>query len=172
MATRKHKRADTASTEVRIKGAFRLNITEDGEIVGDTGWLENTVCTTGFTSYLAAGVMGAAGSSKITHIAIGTSTTAINASTTSLPGEVGGSTNRATIGANSSTSAADSSHGAAVMSGTFASNVAITGAGSTIANIGLFGSSGGSSMFAGNTYASSPVASNQAINVTYTVSFS
>jgi hypothetical protein len=41
-----------------------------------------------------------------------------------------------------------------------------------ISNIGLFNSSSTGTLFAGNTYASSSCASNQAVNITYDITFS
>ena len=49
----------------------------------------------------------------------------------------------------------------------------VIAAASTIQNVGLFSGStqGGGTMFAGNTYATSSLATNQAVNGTYNIAF-
>jgi hypothetical protein len=56
---------------------------------------------------------------------------------------------------------------------TFASGDSFVTATETIKNVGLFNISteGGGSIFAGNTYATSTVATNQSVNLTYQVRF-
>ena len=162
-------RRPTTTDAVTVKGAFRLQVTEDGEIISDTGWQHNQVTYAGWQGMMAANAMGAAGSSRIAHIAIGTGT-APAASTTALPGEAGGGTNRQAIGANTSVATA-SSGASAVFSATFPSNAAITGTGSSIQNIGVFTASSGTGLLAGANYATQSVQSNQAVNVTYTIAF-
>ncbi len=148
----------------KIKGFFRVQITEDGKgVVGDSGWKENQITNLGIEQYIANWLVGDTGSGKsITHIALGTgSQPASNG--TALEGEV---TKRAEV----STSIVDSR--TAQFTAQFASSASFIGTGgANISNIGLFNTSSGGTIFAGNTYASSACASNQNVNVTYQIRF-
>jgi hypothetical protein len=55
--------------------------------------------------------------------------------------------------------------------GTFASSDSFVTAVESISNIGLFRSSTGGTIFAGNTYDSSSCATNQNVNYTYDITF-
>ena len=72
---------------ITVKGAFRLNIEEDGKIVGDSGWHENQVTNLGFNSYLVATLGSLAGSSYVSYMALGSGTVP-GAAATNLDGEV------------------------------------------------------------------------------------
>ena len=37
---------------INVKGFFRIHLKEDGKLVGDSGWRENTVVNLGFSQYL------------------------------------------------------------------------------------------------------------------------
>lgn len=166
-STRRRKR-QPPDDKIAVKGSFRLHILEDGEVVHDTGWVDNQVTRVGWQQYLAGRLMAVTGSNlQVGYCAIGTGGT-VDASTTSLPGEIGGGTIRQAIGANTQISTATNG-ASAVMSFTFPSgSSAMTG---NISNVGLYSGSSGTALFAGNTYASQALSSNQAVNVTYTVGF-
>jgi type V secretory pathway adhesin AidA len=72
---------------IKVKGMFRINIEEDGRIVGDSGWVENQVTNLGFNQYLVMSLGSIAGSKYVTHLALG-SGGAPAASATTLAGEV------------------------------------------------------------------------------------
>lgn len=169
MATKKHTRADTPPADgVAVKGSFRLTISnEDGSIAGDSGWHENIIVQEGFASFMAQALMGAAGSSTVSYLALGTGTVPA-AADTSLNGEITGSTKRITLATASATA---STAATASFTGTFQSTASFLTAQSTISNIGLYAASSGSNLFAGNTYASSPCSTNQNVNCTYTIVF-
>ena len=169
MATRKHKRAESASEGISVKGSFRLTINnEDGTVAGDSGWRENIIVQEGFLNFMAESLMGAAGSSTVGFLALGTGLLPV-ASDTAISGEITGSTKRTAV---TTQTASASSAATASFTGTFASTGAgFLGAQSTISNIGLFAASTGSNLFAGNTYASSPCSTNQNVNCTYTIVF-
>lgn len=150
-------------TIVKVKGMFRLQIEEGGEIVGDTGWLQNQVTNLGFNQYLVSALGAIAGSKQISHLALG-SGGAPAASDTSLAGEV---EKRQAI-----TAATSSSSKTLRMTGTFSSANSFVTSSRNISNIGLFNSSSGGTLFAGNTFASSAVATNQNVNCTYDIIFS
>lgn len=149
---------------IRVKGFFRLHIEEDGQLVGDSGWRQNQVTNDGFNNFLAKLLGGIAGSSQITHAALGTGG-APAASDTTLSGEV--QKRQAITAATSSTSKS------VQFTATFSSANSFVTATQNISNIALAATStaGAATIFAGNTYASSSVATNQNVNVTYTITF-
>lgn len=157
--------ADKPQEAIRIRGFFRLAIEENGEIVGDTGWQKNQVVDLGFNQYLVSTLGAIAGSKQVTHMAIGTGG-APAASDTTLAGE---QSVRAAV-----TAATSSSSKAVQFTATFSSANSFVTATKNISNIALGHTStaGAATIFAGNTFASSAVATNQNINATYVISFS
>lgn len=150
---------------VKVKGSFRLAISENGEIVGDSGWHENTIVNQGFLKYLVQNIGGLAGSyAKVSHISLG-SGTAPGATATTLPNECVEA--RAAVDAATTTGSKT-----VVFTATFASSDSYLSATKNISNVGLFGSSASGTIFCGNTYASSSVATNQDVYATYTIVFS
>ena len=152
---------------IKVKGSFRLQINEDGKIVGDSGWHKNQITNLGFNQYLVS-LIGNIGTPKyVTHIALGTGGVPA-ASATSLAGEADVAKRAAVTAATSSGSKT------CRFTATFNSSDSFVTATKNISNIGLFNTSAQTTgtMFAGNTYASSSVATNQAINVTYDIIFS
>ena len=148
---------------VGIRGFYRVQIDEDGEIVGDSGWHENQVTELGFNKYLVSALGSIAGSLYVSHMALGTGSIP-GAAATTLEGEVA---SRAAV-----TAATSSSSKTLRLTATFASSDAFVTASSNIANIALVNSVANGTIFAGNTYASSTVATNQNVNATYDVVFS
>lgn len=154
---------------IKVRGMFRVRIVEDdkqGEqkVVGDSGWKANQVVNLGFNQYLVMSLGSISGSKYITHMALGTSG-APAAGDTTLTGQVGSRT--------AVTAATSSGSKTLRLTATFPSGWhTSTGAGYNISNIGLFNTSSGGTIFAGNTYASSACASNQAVQCTYDIIFS
>jgi hypothetical protein len=147
---------------LKVIGEFRLQVSEEGKIVGDSGWRKNQITNDGFNNFLAKSLGAISGSSQISHVALGTSgAPASNA--TSLGGEV---QKRAAV-----TAATSSSSKAVQFTATFSSSDSFVTATANISNIGLFAASSAGTLFAGNTFASSSVATNQNVNATYTISF-
>ena len=146
-----------------IHGFFRLQIEEqDGEIVGDSGWCENTITNDGKLHYIVRALASSAGSKYLAYAALGEGTEP-GAAATALESEVVGTQgsqirDAMTLESNGSTSLR--------CTGTFASADSFVTATESIANIGLFQSSTGGTIFAGNTFASSSCAVNQAVNYT------
>jgi hypothetical protein len=151
---------------VSIHGFFRLQIEDpDGSIVGDSGWCENTVTNDGKLGYIVKLLAASAGSSQLSYAALGEGTEPAAAGT-SLESEVVGTQgsqirDAMTLASNGST--------ALRCTGTFASGDSFVTATENISNIGLFRSSTGGTIFAGNTYASSSCATNQNVNYTYDI---
>ena len=150
---------------VKLRGFFRLNIVDpDGTIAGDSGWVENTVTNDGKLGYLVKTLASSAGSSYLSYAALGEHTDAPAAADTALGSELtglGGDTIRDAMTMQSSGSTA------LRCTGTFASGDSFVTATESIAEIGLFRSSSAGTLFAGNTFDSSTVATNQAVNYTW-----
>ena len=165
MAKRKNK---GSSEGITAKGFFRLNILNpDGKVVGDTGWKKNQVVNLGFQDYLCKTMAGSTGSKVITYGIIGTGT-APGAAATSLNGEItDAAANRCavtpTIIASKTVQFAFS----------LASNVCTEA--KTIQNVALINHSStatAGTIFCGNTYVTSALATNQSIAASYQIRFS
>jgi len=150
---------------IKPRGFFRVHITENDKIVGDTGWQENAIVNLGFNQYLVSGLGAVSGSKQISHMALGTGTEP-GLTDTSLNGELAEDVRVAVTAATSSNSKT------LRLTATFASSDSFVTDTRNISNIGLFNTSSGGTIFAGNTYASSSVATNQQVNCTYDITFS
>jgi len=145
------------------RGFFKIQITEDGKgVVGDSGWCENQITNLGVQDYLVDWLVGDTDNGKsITHLALGSgSAPASNA--TSLEGEV--------VKRQAVTTSIVASR-TAQFTGAFASADSFVTDTQNISNIGLFNTSAGGTIFAGNTFASSSCATNQNVNATYQIRF-
>lgn len=147
---------------IKVKGCFRLQIEEDGTIVGDSGWLTNQVVNLGFNEYLVSTLGAIAGSKQISHAALGSGAAPATGDTT-LAGEV---VKRAAV-----TAATSSGSKTLRLTATFASSDSFVTNTQNISNAGLFNTSSGGTIFAGNTYTSSSCATNQNVNLTYDIIF-
>jgi hypothetical protein len=147
-----------------VKGSFRLQILEpDGRIVGDSGWHTNQITNEGFNKYLCQLIDDMAGSLQVSHMAIG-SGGAPNATDTTLSGEQDA---RAAV-----TAASSATSKTVRFTATFNSSDNFVSDTINLANLGLFNSEYGGSIFAGNTFNSSSCATNQNVNATYDITFS
>jgi len=151
------------SDKVGVRGFYRLQIVDGENIVGDSYWNQNQVTNLGFNKFLVSALGSIAGSLYVSHVGLGTGTQP-GAADTSLGSEVG--TRQAVTAATSSSSKT------VRFTSTFAAGWHTSASAFNISSIGLFNSSSGGTVFAGNTYASSSCASNQAVNVTYDIIFS
>lgn len=147
-----------------LRGFYRVQITENDKVVGDSGWRKNQVTNDGINDFLCKTLGAVAGSKQISYIALGTGG-APAADATSLAGEIMSSTQRVTVSA--STIASKTIQFTAA----FASSASFLTAAANLSNVGLFNSSSGGTLFAGNTYASSSCNTNQNVNVTYQIRF-
>jgi hypothetical protein len=158
---------------ITLKGFFRLQIVDpDGTIKGDSGLCKNMITNLGFNKYVAGVLAGSNNTLTLGSVALG-SGAAPASNATVLPGEIGvrtsfsGSTSGATAACST-----NSSHYAALYATFGAGWHTSVGAGYDISNIGLYnGTASDGTLFAGNTYASSACASNQAVNISYYLSF-
>jgi hypothetical protein len=159
----KTKRLKPTKDGVKVRGFFHVQIVEGDKIVGDSGWLQNQVTNLGFNQFLVSALGSISGSKYASHLALGTGG-APAAPDTALAGEVGTRT--------AVTAATSSGSKTLRLTATFPSGWHTSSSAHNISNIGIFNSSSGGTLFAGNTYASSSCASNQAVNATYDVIFS
>ena len=160
---------DTVGSNVGVRGFFRVQLNESGRIVGDSGWQENQVTNDGINQYLVNWLLGdtAAGKS-VTHAALGTGTQPAS-NGTSLNGELTQASN-----ARKAVSTSVVSSRTAQFTAAFNSADSFVTATANISNIGLFNTSttGAGTIFAGNTFASSSVATNQSVSATYQIRIS
>jgi len=151
---------------IKIQGFSRVQITEEGKVVGDSGFVgPNQITNVGFLNYLCHVLGASAGSRLVAFIALGTGGT-IASNATALAGEITSSTQRvAPTYANVGSTTAQ-------WTATFSSSASFLAGASNLSNIGLFNSSAENSIFCGNTFASSSCNTNQNVNVTYQIRFS
>ena len=162
---------DVPASRITPKGFFRLHVIENDltgkpQVVGDTGWVQNQITNSGYDNFLSRVIGALSGSSLSSFAALGTGT-APASSGTALPGELGDAAGcRCTL--NTSTT------GSKTVQFAFTLNSGIITAARNISNVGLFAVSttGAGSCFAGNTYTSSTLATNQAVNGSYQIQFS
>ena len=149
---------------IKVKGMFRVNIINpDGTLAGDSGFCPNAITNNGFQNYLCKLLASSAGSAQIGYVALGTGTVP-NATHDTLDGEVMSSTKRTAVTASVSSSTK------LRFTATFPAGFLSTT--STLQNIGLFkATTTNDTLFAGNTYATSSCASNQACNISYDITF-
>lgn len=158
---------------LKVRGMFRLQIEEDGRIVGDSGWKENLITNLGFLNMVNQMGTSLTGS-KISHAALGTGGVP-GATDTTQSGEVStnasGSVVRAALTAATS-STSKTLHNTA----TFSSSNSFITASANISNVGLWQTSGpytgSGTMVQGQTYTSSALATNQNVNLSYDLIFS
>lgn len=153
---------------VAVRGMYRVRLTEDGRIVGDSGWKKNQVTNLGKRYYLAELISAQVNSLQIARFVLG-SGTAPASSDTSLHLELTYPTyTRTTV------TASILSSNVVEFRGTFASSSShITGAQAPVlSNIGLISNTASAgTIFAGNTYTASTWNSNQDVNVSYRLTF-
>jgi len=151
----------SAKDGVSVKGFFRVQMGEDGKIMSDSGWQENQVVNLGFQDYICATIGAVAGSKQISYLGIGTGT-APASNGTSLEGETG---------TRKTTSNSVVSSNTLQMTASWASGDHPGGT-PNVQNLGLFNTSSGGTLCAGNTFSSSAWNSNQGISATYQLRFS
>lgn len=144
---------------VKARGFFRLQIREqDGKVAGDSGWKENTVVNLGFQDYLAATLGAVAGSKQITYAMLGTGT-APGATATSLDGEI-------TDVAAARCAVTPTTIASKTVQFAFTLASSVYTAAKTIQNVGLINHSStatAGTIFSGNTYTTSALATNQSV---------
>ena len=163
--------SNKAIEELHVRGFFRLKIVEtqkNGEIkvVGDSGWKKNQITNLGKDQYLSQLLANMAGSKQVSYAAIGTG--GVPAATdTTLSGELTDSANcRMAVSPSTINQSGTVQFAFTLNSGLITTSHAIS-------NVGLFNVSTTASgtLFAGNTFTSSTLATNQAVNGSYQIRF-
>lgn len=151
---------------VTAKGFFKLQIKEGGKVVSTSDWMPNQITNLGFQNFIVGSLGAVASSSQVSYFALGTGG-APAAADTALSGEI---TDASSLRFGVSPSAVSSK--TLQLTGSLASNL-IT-ATHNISNVGIFAGSttAAGTLFAGNTYSSSLLNTNQSVNVTYQIRFS
>ncbi len=160
---------------LRIQGFSRVAIAKDGKIIGDSGYVgPNRLVNAAYEYYLCKLLGSSAGSSQISYMAIGTGTI-VATDATVLNGELSSATlgdkrKAVTLGF---TQRGDSTSPATLQfTATFGSTDSVVTGSANISNIGLYYSNAAANtIFAGNTYNSSQLSSNQDVYCTYEVRF-
>lgn len=149
-----------ANENIAIKGFFRLQIVDKKtkKVVGDSGWKQNQVTNYGLNSCVVAAPIGAA-SVQAAGIMLGNGTVPAS-DATALPGS---NTDYYSAFAQSSVIASLTARMTQSFDGTLGA--------ATLANIGIFAASSGT-ILAGNTFASSALATTQDVNCTYELRYS
>lgn len=152
---------------IQIHGFSRVQIEQDGKIVGDSGFVgPNQITNLGFLNYLVKLLGGSSGSVQVGYVALGTGSAPASDGVV-LPGEIMESTKRGAV------TFANVNSNTAQFTATFASSDSFLSGASNLSNIGLFYSTQtDDTLFAGNTFASSSCDTNQNVNVTYQIRFS
>lgn len=152
---------------VKARGFYRLQIREaDGKVAGDSGWRENQVVNLGFQDYLCQTLGGMAGSKTISHAMLGTGT-APGAAATALDGEI-------TDVAGTRCAVTPTTIASKTVQFAFTLASGVYTAAKTIQNVGLINHSStatAGTIFAGNTYTTSALATNQSVNGSYQIRF-
>ena len=153
---------------VRAKGFFRLQIqNQDGKVAGDTGWKENVVTNLGFQDYLCKSLGSMSGSKYISYAMLGTGT-APATDATALDGEI-------TDVATARCAVIPTTIASKTVQFAFTLASSVYTAPHTIQNVGLINHSStatAGTIFSGNTYTTSALATNQSVNGSYQIHFS
>jgi len=75
---------------IKMSGRLRVEQFSNGELVKDSGWIQNVITTNGKNSLASLLNSASAGTSVVTHMGFGSSTTAVAASDTALGTELSG----------------------------------------------------------------------------------
>ena len=161
---------------LKVKGMFRIHIGENGKIVGDSGWKKNTITDLGFRQYLVLSLGSLSGSKYVSHIAVANDQSSNGALAPSVTGLTSELDKRTTVSASSTVAGSRTirftgSFMSSLNTATSSAWIATSNATRTIQSIGLFNTSSGGTMFAGNTFSSSTIATNQSLFFTYDIQF-
>lgn len=155
---------DNGHVVFHLEGKVRMVVTRNGEIVKDTGFQENQITSASFP--VIAGLLGNTGSQvAFTYLAVGSGTTAENASLTALTTEI---TNHglARVAANVSRVTSIVTNDTLQLSTTW---TASGGSSDTVQEIGIFNASSGGTMLGRKLTGAIVVPSGDTLTATYQV---
>ena len=159
---------EAAVAKIGIEGFARIHIKQDGELVGDSGWMKNAITDFGLDECLAQTLLKLVGSKPVGAVALG-SGAAPNSTTASLPAVIQDVTNARNTPSKSVATHANASGVTCRWHGAFSSDVSHFDTSHNISNIGLYDvtlTSDGS-VIAGATYTGSVLETNQDVEYTY-----
>ena len=159
---------EAAVAKIGIEGFARIHIKQDGELVGDSGWMKNAITDFGLDECLAQTLLKLVGSKPVGAVALG-SGAAPNSTTGALPAVIQDVTNARDVPGTVIATANDASGVTCRWTGVFASDDSHFDTSHNISNIGLYDltvTSGGS-VIAGATYTGSALETNQDVEYTY-----
>jgi hypothetical protein len=151
-----------------LKGFARVKVEKDGKIVGDSGWVQNTITDYGLDDCIGQGITG--GGTQVGFLALGEgSAPASDDGTATLDQEVMG-TDAAAVRQADAGGVTSNSNGVTVQ---WIASFSSADRDSTfdIANIGLYSGATGTGLMAGTTYSSTNVDTNQDVYASYNWEF-
>jgi len=150
-----------AAQKISLAGFARVQVAEDGKIVGDSGWFKNLITDFGLDNCIGQGIVG--GGTQVSALALGEGTApASDDGTAALDQEIESSTARQVH----SGGVVSNSDGVTIQ---FLASFSSDDRAATydIANIGLMSNTSGTGMMAGQTFASTNVNTNQDVYASY-----
>lgn len=158
------KKKEVGGSMIGLHGFHRVQIKENGKIVGDSGWQgPNRFTDVGIKTIMTL-IGKTTGSAQVASVAVGTGSVPGTAAT-ELPGEA---VRTAVVSAVTSNRSASDGTGILQFQASWPSSICST-ASRDISNIGLFNSSSGGTLFCGNTFQSSNWATNQDLYASYEI---
>lgn len=159
--TRPRRHRGIVQSSIRLRGFARIQVGERDagghlKIVGDSGWVKNTITNNGRDQYIAATVGAVSGSKLVSHLQLATQSTAVDAASTALVGET-----RVRKALTASTLVTGTLRMTASWSST--DNTAAI----TIGSIAIYNHLTTGTMGSGQSYTTSQWASNQDLSATY-----
>lgn len=152
-----------------LQAFAKVQLREDGKLVGDAEWVKNTITDYGLNEGIAHVLLASAGSVRVTAVALGTGT-APATNTVTLPGIVEDNTDGRDIDVSSSVISTNDGAGVtARWYGTFASSDVHFSTTHAIQNIGLYASTAtdAGSVLCGAAYTVSTLNTNQDVEYSY-----
>ena len=151
-----------------LEGFAKIQLKENGKLVGDSGWVKNTITDYGLDEGLGQLLTGGAGSKRVAAAVLGTGT-APATDDTALDGIIEDNTDGRDTPTLATVTTSDGSGVTARFYGTFASSESRFSTTHAIKNIGLYASTttNTGTVFAGAIFAVSTLNTNQDVEYTY-----
>jgi len=156
------------SAKLGMAGFARIKLKEDGELVGDSGWIHNVISDRGLDEFLAQQLVESGGEDSVAAVGLGTGG-APATNTSALPGALVDETNARDVPTTNTVTHATAQAVTARWYGTFASSDNHFSTTHAIQNIGLYNSSAtnAGSLLSGATFTVSTLNTNQDVEYTY-----
>lgn len=151
-----------------LAGFSRIRLKKGGKLIGDSGWVKNTITDYGLDEGLGQLITGGAGSKRVAAAALGTGN-APATNDTALDGIIEDNSDGRDAPTLATVTTSDGSGITARFYGTFASSESRFSTTHAIKNIGLYASTttNTGTVFSGATYSVSTLNTNQDVEYTY-----